>query len=169
VAAGGGRINREVGVGVMSQLSVRFRVAAPPEAAWDLIADPGHYDAWQSFVGEVVEADGRPGAVGSSFTAIQLVSGRPVENRFVVSESVRPRIFETISTTAGGWTRLRTEIDPDEGGSTISASITYELAGTVLGTVLRRVSGNTVEREFRRSYGRLAELLEPAGPASDPV
>lgn len=155
----------------MSHLSVRFRVAASPEAAWDLIADPGHYDAWQTFVGEVVEADGRPGAVGSSFTAVQLVSGRRVENRFVVSESIRPRLFETISTTAGGWTRLRTEMEPDgEGGTTISARITYELTGTVLGTLLRRFSANTAEREFRRSYGRLAELLDPAtdrapGPA----
>ncbi len=47
----------------------------------------------------------------------------------------------------------------------------YELPGEIVGSLFGMLTGNRIEREFRRSYEQLKRILEPgaAEPAPRPI
>jgi carbon monoxide dehydrogenase subunit G len=154
----------------MSRLSIRFHVAAAPEIVWDHVADPGQLPAWLTLAEKIADPSGSPGAVGSAFTAVQVVSGRRLTHRFVVRTSERPGRLEIAGTTEGGRTRVAANIESDgAAGSNVNVDIEYELSGTVLGSFLGRLTANVAEYEFRRSFDRLRALLDrPIEPQTRP-
>ena len=148
----------------MSHLSTTLRILAPASAVFDVIADPARSPEWQSLLVEMGEISGRPGGIGSSFVGYYKVAGRRLAARFVVTAAERPRILQVNGTTAGGWARWTTMIEPDDGGAACIASVTleYELPGEIVGSLFGMLTGNRVEREFRRTYDVLKGVVESA-------
>ena len=156
----------------MSHLSTTLRIAASPVMVFDLIADPARSPEWQTLVAEMGDIAGRPGGIGSSFVGFYRVAGRKVTGRFVVTAAERPKLFQVNGTTAGGWARWTTLIEPSGPGCEITVTLEYELPGEIVGSLFGLLTGNRLEREFRRTYDNLKSLAEtgraatvtPAGP-----
>ena len=152
----------------MSHLSMTLPVAAPPEAVFDLVANAARSPEWQSLLVEMGPISGRPGGVGSSYHGYYDVAGRRLATRFVVTAADRPTLHQVHGTTMGGWARWTTMIEPDGDGSTLRVTLEYELPGEIVGSLFGMLTGNRIEREFRRTYERLRQLAETAATAEGP-
>ena len=150
----------------MSHLATSLHVDAPAAALWDLIADPARNPEWQTLLVEMGETAGRPGGVGCSFTGYYRVAGRKLTGQFVVTAAERPTLFQLNGTTTGGWVRWTTLIEPSAAGSVLNVSLEYELPGEIIGSLFGMLTGNRMEREFRRTYESLRSLAESASLAS---
>jgi uncharacterized protein YndB with AHSA1/START domain len=144
----------------MSHLSTTFRVDAPPDTVFSLIADPSRAPEWQTMISEMGEISGRPGGVGSSYTGFYRVAGRRIEGHFIVTAAERPTLHQAAGTTRGGWARWTTVIEAIDGGSEVRADLEYELPGELIGSLFGILTGNRLEQEFRRTYDNLRELAE---------
>jgi hypothetical protein len=144
----------------MSHLSTTFRVDAPPDTVFSLIADPSRAPEWQTMISEMGEISGRPGGVGSSYTGFYRVAGRRIEGHFIVTAAERPTLHQAAGTTRGGWARWTTVIAAIDGGSEVRADLEYELPGELIGSLFGILTGNRLEQEFRRTYDNLRELAE---------
>jgi len=153
----------------MSHLATTMSVEAAPHALYDLIADPARSPEWQSLLVEMGAISGRPGGIGSSFVGYYRVAGRRLEGRFVVTAAERPVLHQLNGTTTGGWTRWTTMIEPDGDGSLVRVDLEYELPGDIVGSLFGILTGNRIEREFRRTYERLKSLAEAESRARFPV
>jgi len=144
----------------MSHLSTTLRIEAPAAAVFDGIADPRRNPAWQTMLAEMGDIAGRPGGIGSSSVGYYRVAGRKLTSRFVVTAAERPTLFQVHGTTTGGWTRWTTMIEPSGSACELHVSLEYELPGEIVGSLLGLLTGNRVEREFRRTYDNLKRLVE---------
>lgn len=145
----------------MSHLSTRLRIEAAATAVFDVIADPRRSLEWQSLIVEMGDVAGRPGGVGSSFSGYYRVAGRRLAARFVVTAAERPGLFQVAGATNGGWVRWTTMIEPaTDGASDIQVDVEYELPGEIVGSLFGLLTGNRIEREFRRTYDNLRRLVE---------
>jgi len=149
----------------MSHLSTTLRIDAPATAVWDLIADPARSPEWQTLLAEMGEIAGRAGGIGSSFVGFYKVAGRKLASRFVVTAAERPTVLQVNGTTGGGWARWTTMIDDLGAACEIHGRLEYELPGEIVGSLFGLLTGNRIEREFRRPYDNLKALAE-TGTAS---
>ena len=152
----------------MSHLSTTLRIGAPATAVFDLIADPARSPEWQSLVVEMGDITGRHGAIGSSFVGFYRVAGRKLAGRFIVTASERPTVFQVNGTTTGGWARWTTMIEPAGAACDLQVKLEYELPGEIVGSLFGLLTGNRIEREFRRTYDNLRQLAE-TGTAAIPA
>lgn len=150
----------------MSHLSMSVDVGAPPESVFDLIADPVRSPDWQTLLVEMGTIAGRPGGIGSSFVGYYRVAGRKLTARFVVTAAERPALFQVNGTTTGGWERWTTLIEPTPGGCRLSVKLEYELPGEIVGSLFGMLTGNRLEREFRRTYDNLRRVAEATAPTT---
>jgi carbon monoxide dehydrogenase subunit G len=155
----------------MSHLSTTFRVSAPPDIVFELVADPSRGREWQTMISEMGEISGRPGGVGSSYVGYYRVAGRRIAGRFVVTAAERPTLHQAAGTTRGGWARWTTMIEAVDGGSEVRVDLEYELPGEILGSLFGMLTGNRLEQEVKRSYENLRKLVEAeverrSGPSS---
>lgn len=146
----------------MSHLSQTVHIDADREIVFDLLADPDRAPEWQGLVTDVRDVRGAPGTVGSTVTWLLRVSGRQLDARWTITGAERPVRLESHGTTTGGWARSTIELRPSGTGTTLVAAVDYELPGDILGGFLGLLTGNAIEREFRRSYWRLKGLAEAA-------
>ncbi|HEY7132723.1 MAG TPA: SRPBCC family protein [Candidatus Limnocylindrales bacterium] len=154
----------------MSHLSTTLSVDAPVDVVYDLIADPSRAPEWQTLLAELGPISGRPGGIGSSYVGYYRVAGRRLSGRFVVTAAERPSLHQVNGTTTGGWTRWTTIIEPEGRGSRLQISMEYELPGEIVGSLFGMLTGNRIEREFRRSYEQLRRILEAeTGDAGPPT
>lgn len=137
-----------------------LRIEATAEAVFDLIADPARSPEWQTLLVEMGDIAGRPGGIGSSFVGSYRVVGRKLAGRFVVTAAERPTAFQLNGTTTGGWIRWTTMIEPHGPDCAVQVSLEYELPGEIVGSILSLLTGNRLEREFRRTYDNLKQLAE---------
>jgi hypothetical protein len=144
----------------MSHLGTTFRVVAPPEVVFDLVADPSRATEWQTMISDMGKISGRPGGVGSSYVGYYRVAGRRLEGRFVVTAAERPNLHQAAGTTRGGWARWTTMIEPVEGGSEVRVDLEYELPGEIIGSLFGKLTGNRLGEELRKTYDNLRELAE---------
>jgi ribosome-associated toxin RatA of RatAB toxin-antitoxin module len=156
----------------MSHLGTTFRVAAPPEIVFDLIADPSRGPEWQTMVSDMGEISGRPGGVGSSYIGYYKVAGRRLEGSFVVTAAERPNLHQAAGTTRGGWARWTTIIEPVDDGCEVRVDLEYELPGEMIGSLFGKLTGNRLEQELNKTYNNLRKLAEAearrAAPRSGP-
>jgi ribosome-associated toxin RatA of RatAB toxin-antitoxin module len=154
----------------MSHLGTTFRVAAPPDFVFDLIADPSRGPEWQTMITEMGEISGRPGGVGSSYVGFYRVAGRRIEGRFVVTAAERPTLHQAAGTTRGGWARWTTMIEATDDGCEVRVDLEYDIPGELLGNLFGLLTGGRLEQEFLRTYDNLRRLAEaeargePPGP-----
>jgi hypothetical protein len=150
----------------MSHLSTTLRIEAPAAVVFDLIADPARSPEWQTLLAEMGDISGRPGGIGSSYVGFHKVAGRKLASRFVVTAAERPRILQVNGTTSGGWARWTTMIVGDGPACEIQVKLEYELPGEIVGSLFGMLTGNRIEREFRRTYDNLKRLAETRSAAS---
>jgi hypothetical protein len=112
------------------------------------------------------DISGRPGGIGSSYVGFYKVAGRKLASRFVVTAAERPRILQVNGTTSGGWARWTTMIDSDGPACEIRVKLEYELPGEIVGSLFGMLTGNRIEREFRRTYENLKRLAETRSATS---
>jgi uncharacterized protein YndB with AHSA1/START domain len=154
----------------MSHLSTTLRIDAPITTVYDLIADPARSPEWQTLLAEMGEIAGRPGGVGSSFVGYYRVAGRRLTGRFVVTAAERPVLFQVNGATTGGWARWTTVLEPaGPDGCEIRVNLEYELPGEIVGSLFGLLTGNRIEREFRRTYDNLRRVVEAAAAATKPA
>jgi polyketide cyclase/dehydrase/lipid transport protein len=151
----------------MSHLSTLLRIEAPAAAVFDLIADPARSPEWQTLLDDMSEIAGRPGGVGSSYVGFYKVAGRRLASRFVVTAAERPRTLQVNGTTSGGWARWTTMIEDCGTACQVQVGLEYELPGEIVGSLFGLLTGNRIEREFRRTYDNLKRLAE-TGTAAVP-
>ena len=157
----------------MSHLSTTLHIEATPAAVFDLIADPARSPEWQTLLVEMSDVAGRPGGIGSSFSGFYRVAGQKLAARFVVTAAERPGLFQVSGATTGGWARWTTVIEPAGAiASDLRVDLEYELPGEIVGSLFGLLTGNRIEREFRRTYDNLRHLAETgigahAAPAPD--
>ena len=151
----------------MSHLSTTIRIEAPAATVFDLIADPARSPEWQTLLVEMSDIAGRPGGIGSSYSGFYKVAGRRLASRFVVTAAERPRILQVNGTTSGGWARWTTMIEPAGAACEVNVRLEYELPGEIIGSLFGLLTGNRIEREFRRTYDNLKQLIE-TGTAAVP-
>jgi uncharacterized protein YndB with AHSA1/START domain len=144
----------------MSHLSTTVGVDAPAEVVFDLIADPARSPEWQTLLVEVGPISGRAGGIGSSYVGYYRVAGRKLASRFVVTAAERPALLQVNGTTSGGWARWTTAIEPAGDRSMVTVALDYELPGEIVGSLFAMLTGNRLEREFRRSYDGLKRVVE---------
>ena len=144
----------------MSHLGTTFRVAAPPDIVFDLVADPSRGPEWQTMMSDMGAISGRPGGVGSSYVGYYRVGGRRLEGRFVVTAAERPSLYQAAGTTRGGWARWTTLIEAVDGGSDVRVDLEFELPGEMIGSLFGKLTGNRLDQEFRRTYDNLRTLAE---------
>lgn len=144
----------------MSHLSTTLRIEAPASAVFDLIADPVRSPEWQTLLDDMSEIAGRPGGIGSSYVGFYKVAGRRLASRFVVTAADRPRILQVNGTTSGGWARWTTMIEDCGMACQVQVGLEYELPGEIVGSLFGLLTGNRMEREFRRTYDNLKRLAE---------
>jgi hypothetical protein len=150
----------------MSHLSTTLRIEATAASVFDLIAAPARSPEWQSLFVEMGEIAGRAGGIGSSFVGYYRVAGRKLGARFVVTAAERPTLFQVNGTTTGGWARWTTMLEPLGGACEIQVSLEYELPGEIVGSILGILTGNRVEREFRKTYDNLKRIAETQAAAA---
>jgi hypothetical protein len=151
----------------MSHLSTLLRIEAPAAAVFDLIADPARSPEWQTLLDDMGEIAGRPGGIGSSYLGFYKVAGRRLASRFIVTAAERPRLLQVNGTTSGGWARWTTLIQDCGTVCEVQVGLEYELPGEIVGSLLGLLTGNRIEREFRRTYDNLKRLVE-TGTAAVP-
>jgi uncharacterized protein YndB with AHSA1/START domain len=144
----------------MSHLSTTLRIEAPAAAVFDLIADPRRNPEWQTLLADMGEIAGRPGGIGSSYVGFYKVAGRKLASRFVVTAAERPRLLQVNGTASGGWARWTTMIEDHGSASEVQVGLEYELPGEIVGSLFGLLTGNRIEREFRRTYDNLKRLAE---------
>jgi ribosome-associated toxin RatA of RatAB toxin-antitoxin module len=144
----------------MSHLSTMVRIEATATAVFDLIADPARSPEWQTMLAEMGDITGRPGGIGSSYVGFYRVAGRKLVSRFVVTAAERPTVFQVNGTTTGGWARWTTTIEPAGPSCEVHVNLEYEVPGEIVGSLLGLLTGNRINREFRRTYENLRRLAE---------
>jgi ribosome-associated toxin RatA of RatAB toxin-antitoxin module len=150
----------------MSHLSTVLVVDAPAVTVFDIVADPTRSPEWQTLLAEMGDISGRPGGIGSSYVGFHKVAGRKLASRFVVTAAERPRILQVNGTTSGGWARWTTMIVGDGPACEIQVKLEYELPGEIVGSLFGMLTGNRIEREFRRTYDNLKRRAETRSAAS---
>jgi ribosome-associated toxin RatA of RatAB toxin-antitoxin module len=152
----------------MSHLSTTLLVDAPAEVVYDLLADPARAPEWQSLLTELGPVSGRPGGIGSSYIGFYRVAGRKLPAQFVVTAAERPSLHQVNGTTTGGWNRWTHVIEPEGDRCRVRISMEYELPGEIVGSLFGLLTGNRIEREFRRSYEQLQRLAEATAHSAPP-
>jgi hypothetical protein len=144
----------------MSHLSTTLLVDAPAEVVYDLLADPARAAEWQSLLTELGPVSGRAGGIGSSYVGYYRIAGRKLPAQFVVTAAERPTLHQVNGTTTGGWNRWTHVIEPVGDRCRVRIAMEYELPGEIVGSLFGMLTGNRIEREFRRSYEQLQRLAE---------
>ena len=144
----------------LSHLSTVLVVDAPAVTVFDIVADPTRSPEWQTLLAHMGGIAGRPGGVGSSYLGYYQVAGRRLAGHFIVTAAERPTLHQVFGTTTGGWARWTTMIEPRGRQCELRVSLEYELPGEIVGSIFGMLTGNRIDKEFRRTYDRLKQLAE---------
>lgn len=149
------------------------RVAAAPEAVWDIVSDVTRTPEWSPVVrrcewlGDVARPE-----VGAEFVGKNRFNGFRWSRVCVVSEAERPRVFafSTLDRKGGEQTRWRYRLEPANGGTEVVLSyevVTYpvwvRLARALPGT--KKVSERQAQENLDQSLARIRDLVESTATA----
>jgi carbon monoxide dehydrogenase subunit G len=146
----------------MSVVSVSTRIAASPEAVWNMVMDPHRLADWVSIHRRLVRAgEGQP-RVGYEMDQQIHVRGVNLEVHWRLVEC-RPMELAIWEGTGPARSRARTEymLSPDGEGTRFDYRNEFHAPlGPVGAMVSRALVGGMPEREARRTLNRLQSHLE---------
>ena len=148
----------------MPTIHKTIAIAAPVERVFDYVADPRHLpEIWPNLaeVSNVTpHADG-----GSGFDWVYRMAGVKIRGHSEDIEFARNRRVVSRS-RAGIPNTFRWSSEPDEGATTVTLEIDYDVPGSLFGRLLRPVIGRLNERDAQTLLDNLKAQMER--PAQQP-
>lgn len=140
------------------RVELTIEVARAPDEVWAYLTDLGNVPTWQSGVRSAELVGGGEVAAGARIEESRLLLGRELHNTLEIAECAAPRVFAL--RTLGGPVpfSVRHELEPSGAGTrlrVVAEADTGFLPGFAAGLMTRRA-----EKQFRRDFERLQELLE---------
>jgi uncharacterized membrane protein len=138
-----------------------IEVAAPPQAIWDFVADPGRALHYMAGITRWEVASDKPQGLGARYRTLLRVRAAEVGGLIEVVEYDEPRDLAWTSVTGidqrGRW-RLREQ----PGGRTkVQFRLSYGVAGAgIFGAVAERIAAPTVRGHLERTVRQLKRQVE---------
>jgi hypothetical protein len=147
----------------MSTVHVRIAIAAPVQAVFDTIMDPGHLQDWVTIHRSVSSASSQPAKQGATMDQVLQIRGVHFKVHWTLAKVNAPYEAEWEGRgPALSKARIRYQLQgPDGGPTTFEYTNEFCTPGGVLGNAASRLLvGSASEREARESLTRLKTLLE---------
>ena len=148
----------------MTAVKASIEIAVPPDAVWDVIMDPDHFDDWVTIhrkLGHVDDGSLRPGFRVDQTLCLHHANFK-VKWSLAELDAPRHAVWEGKG-PAGSHARIVDQLTPLNGGEETRFDYLneYSQPGGFLGRVAGRVLvAHTAEREATRSLERLKAFLE---------
>lgn len=127
-------------------VSRTIHIDAPPNAVWPIMTDVERWPAWTESMKSIERLEDGPFALGS--TAKLRIRRAPTAGVWRVTEFTEGRSFAWENDSAGVHGVAAHLIEPDEGGSTVTLSVTLSgLIATLLTPILAGASRDNVRME----------------------
>lgn len=145
----------------MTTIEQRIGIHAPPQTVFGELENWAGLSRWSTITAEHQGPD-RCTCVGEEFEQQLRLAGVTIDTQWHVTEHDPPRAIAYEATGPGdSWMRMRQEVEPSDGGSTVRLQIEYELPAGVLGEALDRLYvERRNQREAEHSLQNLKELIE---------
>ncbi len=138
---------------------VEIDVAAPPEAVWDVLADPGAYGDWVVGTQNVTRADASWPEVGSALEYRIGIDPISLGDRTQVVEAVPPRLLVLRAELQRlGAAAIRLELEPAESGTHVVMD--EEPVEGLASALHTRLSDAALKARCDVALGRLKRLAE---------
>jgi uncharacterized membrane protein len=151
----------------MGQVKHTYRTEAPPDRVFELGLQVERIPEWYHSIIEVKDISGPLDRIGSAYTQLTKIAGRPLEIRWEVVKVEKPTYFEAKGTApSGGSGTYIAKNEPFGKGTEVTLELQYELPGGFLGQFADKLF---VERAIERDMVHAAEnfkaLVEAEVPA----
>ncbi len=150
----------------MPDVRETIEIEAPPEAVWDLCMDPDRLGDW---VTAHSRAENAPEDLetGDSFDQVLCLGGQPVDVRWTLERSERPRLAEwDADGPKDSGAKVRYLLESANGGTRFRYENDFELPGGALSLIAGRIAGAPARRAAKKSLKRLKRLAEAETPPS---
>jgi carbon monoxide dehydrogenase subunit G len=136
-------------------------IAAPPQAVYDIVMDPGRLADWVTIHQQIVGTAQSPLKKGSELTQSLKLAGKRfnVKWRVVENEPCRHVVWEGRG-PVGSHARVEYRFDSNDGGTEFCYINEYDLPGGPLGRVAGRAVSRVTQKEVDGSLQRLKRLVE---------
>jgi carbon monoxide dehydrogenase subunit G len=136
-------------------------IAAPPQAVYDIVMDPGRLADWVTIHQQIVGTAQSPLKKGSELTQSLKLAGKRfnVKWRVVENEPCRHVVWEGRG-PVGSHARVEYRFDSNDGGTEFCYINEYDLPGGPLGRVAGRAVSRVTQKEVDGSLQRLKQLVE---------
>ncbi len=144
------------------RVSAEIEVAAPPEAVYAAMMDPGRLEQWVTIHRDVADAPEPPLSEGDSFEQKLALAGKSFKVRWEVIRAERPSAADWAGRGPGGSAaHVAYRIEPSGDGSRVRYENEFDFPAGFLGSLAGRLLVRSpAKREAERSLERLKELLE---------
>jgi uncharacterized protein YndB with AHSA1/START domain len=126
-----------------------MEIARTPEDVFAYLTDVSNLPAWQTGVTSATERDGRIEESRSLF-------GKNVHTTFEIAEREEPSLFTLRALDGPLRLTVRHELTPTDGGT----RLTVTAEGDVPGGFAAGLLAKGAEKQFRKDFARLKEILE---------
>jgi carbon monoxide dehydrogenase subunit G len=132
---------------VRAELSID--IARTPEDVFAYLTDVANLPAWQTGVKSATEHDGRIEESRSLF-------GKEVDTTFEIAEREEPRLFTLRALDGPLRLTVRHELEPADGETRLKVTAEGDVPGGFAAGLLAKGA----EKQFRKDFARLKEILE---------
>ena len=142
------------------RVSQDIEINAPPEAVWQMVADPTTYLHFMSGITRWEVVSTQPGGVGARYRMLLRVGSAEIGGLIEVVEWKEPLDIAWTSVTGvdqrGRW-RLRAR----DGGTWVQLRLSYGVAGSgIWGAIAERIAAPSVRGHLRRTLQQLKRQVE---------
>ena len=139
----------------------RTHIAAPPQAVYDVVMDPGRLEDWVTIHHHLEGSPASPLRKGSKLTQCLKLAGKKfkVHWKVVENDPCEHVVWEGRGPVASQ-ARVEYRFHPAEEGTDFSYVNEYDLPGGPLGRVAGRAVARVTQKELEGSLQRLRELVE---------
>ena len=136
-------------------------IAAPTQAVYDIVMDPGRLKDWVTIHQHIVGEAPSPLEKGSELTQCLRLAGKKfnVHWRVVENEPCQHVVWEGRGPVASH-ARVEYGFDSNEGGTEFSYINEYDRPGGPLGRAAGRAVSRVTQKEVDGSFQRLKQLVE---------
>jgi uncharacterized membrane protein len=150
----------------MGHFSESVHIDAPIDHVWDVNADARRMPEWEVTTIEVRDCPERIDRVGATYTSVSRVMGRNMTGTSTTTKVEKPRLLEQAMVLPGGGHATLTVTFAEAGGGTdLTVTIEYELAGGLFAGVAKKLLAGSIQRDVRHSNENFKALCEATVPA----
>jgi carbon monoxide dehydrogenase subunit G len=142
----------------MALIERHMEIAAPRDAVFDYLEDPGHVPEFAPGVARVEEVQRSDQRVGDTFKAVYSVMGISFPVRFTTRSHERPHVLRSqMDGAMSGEFRWELQESPSGDRTAVTVRIDYTVKGGVLG---RAANAVLLERMNEKNAERMLENLK---------